>query len=211
MGRTCTRLLAFLFAALVLPAAARAGDSLSAGILPFDVVSVDGATDTAARALAKLIRLEMIKTNKITPQLLTAPTSRGPVSPDQAAELGKQASVNVVLVGTVMDANTTHSSHGANTGGLLNSVGVGGRVDRSTATVTLHVELIDPAKPGVADSFDVEGKASETGVGGDFSSTLGGFDSGDSAWEKTPMGKALQDAAKKVTEGLLKRSGKFGR
>jgi len=199
---------AALVLALALPAAA--ADKLRAGILPFDVVSVDGAADAASRAMAKLVRMEMIKNAKLTPELLTvASGTKTPISAETASALGKQANVGVVLVGTVMEASSTVSSHNANTGGLLSSVGVGGRVDRSTATVSLHVDLVNPASGAIADSFDVEGKASETGVGADFSTALGGFDSGDSAWEKTPMGKALQDAAKKLTEQVAKRASKF--
>jgi len=194
--------------ALALPAAA--ADKLRAGILPFDVVSVDGAADAASRAMAKLVRMEMIKNSKLTPELLTvAPGTKTPISAEMASTLGKQANVAVVIIGTVMEASSEQSTHSADTGSIMSGLGIGGRVDKSTAKVSLHVDLVNPASGEIADSFDVEGKASEMGLGGDFSTTLGGFDTGNTSWEKTPMGKALQDAAKKLTEQVAKRASKF--
>ena len=87
--------------------------------------------------------------------------------------------------------------------------GVSGRVTRSTATVSLHIDLVNPSTAAVVDSFDVEGKGSETGVGTDMATSLGSFDVGDGSWMKTPMGKALQEAAHAVTDEVVKRSSKF--
>jgi curli biogenesis system outer membrane secretion channel CsgG len=190
-----------------------AGDGpLRAGILPFDVVSVDGAQADTSTALAKLVRIEMIKGRKLTPVLLTLPSgAETPVPPDAAATIGKSATVSVVIVGTVIDASVTHSTRSASTGGLLGSIGVGGEIDRANARVSLHIDLVDPATGKIADSFDVEGKSSETGVGMDFSTALGGLNQGGDAWEKTPMGKALSEAARKVNDEVVKRASKFGR
>ncbi len=196
----------------VLGASAAAPAPIRAGILPFDVVSVDGAGPSASTALAKLIRIEMIKGRKLTPVLLTLPPEvTHPVPSEQAATIGKSADVGLVLVGTVVDASTSQTSHSANTGGLLSSVGISGRIDRSSAEVSLHLDLVDPATGKVVDSFDVDGKASDTGVGMDFSTALGGIDAGDVAWEKTPMGKALGNAARKVSDEVAKRANRFVR
>ena len=134
-----------------------------------------------------------------------------PVPPDAAAAIGKSATVGVVLVGTVVDATVSHSTRSANTGGFLGSVGLGGEIDRATAQVSLHIDLVDPATGKFADSFDVEGKSSETGVGMDFSTALGSLNQGGNGWENTPMGKALSEAARKVNDEVAKRASKFGR
>ena len=195
--------------ALSLIASAFAADApLRAGILPFDVVSVNGATDAAGRSLAKLVRVEMIKTHKLAPELLTPPSgASSPLPPAQAASLGAQSNVDIVLVGIVVDASVSQSSKGLSTS--VFGTGVSGRVNRSTATVSLHMDLVSPSAGAVVDSFDVEGKGSETGVGTDMATSLGAFDVGDGSWMKTPMGKALQEAARAVTDEVVKRSGKF--
>jgi curli biogenesis system outer membrane secretion channel CsgG len=186
---------------------------LRTGILPFDVVSIDGATDTTGVALAKLVRIEMIKGQKLTPVLLTLPDGAAtPVPAEQAASIGQTATVGLVLVGTVVDASVTTSSHSANTGGLLGSASISGTLNRSTATVSLHIDLVDPATGKIADSFDVAAKATDTGVGTDFSTSLGEMNLGDDAnSDKTPMAKALREAAKKVSDEVGKRAAKFAR
>ena len=201
---------------VLLASTALAGNApppLRTGILPFDVVSVDGAADTTGAALAKLVRIEMIKGQKLTPVLLALPDGAAtPVPAEQAASIGQAATVGLVVVGTVVDASVTQASHSANTGGLLGSAGITGTLNRSTATVSLHIDLVDPATGKVVDSFDVAGKASDTGVGTDFSTSLGEMTTGgDAPSDNTPMTKALRDAAKKVNDEVVKRAAKFAR
>ena len=208
--------LALVSATLVVVAglvtAAAAPAPLKAGILPFDLVGVDNAGASASAALAKLVRIEMIKGRKLTPVLITLPADvTHPVSNEQAASLGKTAEVGVVIVGTVVDVSSTQSSKSASTGGLLGSIGIGGSLDKSSAKVSLHLDLIDPATGKLVDSFDVEGKASQTGLGMDFSTALGDVDTGGSNWENTPMGKALSDAARKVSDEVAKRAAKLAK
>jgi curli biogenesis system outer membrane secretion channel CsgG len=191
-----------------LPAAAQ---TTHIGILPFDVVSVDNAGTQASTALAKLVRIEMIKARKYTPDLLTLDEkAKMPVEIEAAATLGKTASVALVVIGTVTNVESTHSSNRAYTGGLLDSVGLGGSLQRSTAKVNVHVDLVDPATAKVVDSFEVEGKNTDTGVGVDFSTALGGLDTGGSL-DSSPMGKALQTVAKKLSDEVSKRAPKFTR
>jgi curli biogenesis system outer membrane secretion channel CsgG len=200
---------AALIAGLAMPVVA-AGQSPKIGILPFDTVSIEGGGESASAALAKLVRIEMIKAHKVTPELIELPSgAKTPVEPDQAAALGKTAGVKLVIVGTVTNADMSSSSHGANTGGLLSSVGVGGSINRSTATIGLHIELVDPAKGDIVDTFEVEGTGSQTGVGMDLSTALGGFNSGGSDWSNTSIGKAVQEAAKKLSDEVAKRAAKM--
>jgi curli biogenesis system outer membrane secretion channel CsgG len=197
-----------VFVTLAAPAARAAGPT-RAGILPFDVVNIDRATPETGAALAKLVRIAMIEGHKLTPVLLTLPAgTEQPVTPDAASSIGKSATTAVVLVGTVIDASVSSSSHGLSTG-LIPSLGVGGQVSRTTAHVSLHVDLVDPAKGTIVDSFDVEGKATDTGVGMDLSTALGGMNSNSNSWMNTPMGKALSQAAKKINDEVAKRAKKF--
>jgi hypothetical protein len=203
---------ALLLVALCLFAPLPAGaQTTHVGILPFDVVSVDNAGTQASTALAKLVRIEMIKARKYTPDLLALDEkSKMPVEVEAAATIGKTANVALVIVGTVTSVESTHSSNRAYTGGLLDSVGLGGSLQRSTAKVNVHVDLVDPATAKVVDSFEVEGKNTDTGVGVDFSTALGGLDTGGSL-DSSPMGKALQTVAKKLSDEVAKRAPKLTR
>lgn len=175
------------------------------GLLPFDVVSVSGAGAQAGENLAKLLRVEMIRARKLRPVLLDLPAeARLPLDASVAAETGKSAGAAVVVAGTVIEATETHSSNSANTGGLMGRVGVGGSVSKTTAHVSLNVELIDAATGQSLKNFEVNAKNTDVGVGADFSSVLGGVDVGGSGWDKSPMAKALREAARKINDELVK-------
>jgi hypothetical protein len=201
----------FLAALFLLAPVAAGAQTTHVGILPFDVVSVDNAGAQASTALAKLVRIEMIKARKYTPDLLSlGETPKMPVEIEAAAAIGKTANVALVIVGTVTNVESTNSSNRAYTGGLLDSVGLGGSIQRSTAKVNVHVDLVDPATAKVVDSFEVEGKNTDSGLGLDFSSALGGIDTGGSL-DSSPMGKALQTVAKKLSDEVTKRAPKLTR
>ena len=175
------------------------------GLLPFDVVSVSGAGGDAGANLAKLLRLEMIRGRKLRPLLLELPAGTSlPMDPKNAAKIGTDSGASLVVAGTVIEATQQYSSNRANTGGLLSGIGVGGSVSRQTARVSLDIELIDAATGALVKSFEVEGKNTDVGVGMDLSSALGGLGLGDNAWEKTPMGKALREAARKANDEIVK-------
>jgi curli biogenesis system outer membrane secretion channel CsgG len=86
---------------------------------------------------------------------------------------------------------------------------VGGSLTRTKAEVMMHVELV--GRDGdVHDTFEVEGSNTDVGVGADIWTTLGSFDAGDTGWEKSPMGKALREAAQKLSAEVMKRNAKAG-
>ena len=178
---------------------------LAVGLLPFDVVSVSGAGREAGENLAKLVRVEMIRGHKVRPVLLELPSeAKLPIDAAAAAQIGKTAGAGLVVSGTVIEATESHSSNSANTGGLLSGVGVGGSVSKSTARVSLNVEVVDAETGESVRNFEVEAKNTDLGVGADFSTALGGADIGGSGWDKSPMAKALREAARKINEEVAK-------
>lgn len=185
--------------------ATASAQQVSIGLLPFDVVSVTGAGYQAGENLAKLLRVEMIRGRKLRPVLLELPSgAKLPIDASAAAQIGTGAGAQLVVAGTVIEANETHSSNRANTAGLLNGIGVGGSVAKTTAHVTLNVEVIDAATGESVKNFEVDAKNTDVGVGADFSTVLGGADIGESGWDKSPMAKALREAARKVNDEVAK-------
>ena len=206
------RLLASIVLLLFGLASSAAAQSTRVGIMPFDVVSIDNAGQSASEALAKLVRIEMIKARKTTPELISLGESTSmPIEEARAAELGKTAKVALVIVGTVTEAELTESTKSASTGGFLSSIGIGGNISRATATVSVHVDLVDPDAGKVVESFEVDAKNTDTGLGMDFSTSLGSMDSGGGGLDKSPMGKALQAVAKKLSDEVNKRAPKLVR
>jgi curli biogenesis system outer membrane secretion channel CsgG len=130
------------------------------------------------------------------------------LTPQRAAELGKSAGVDLILLGTVLEASSSRNNNRASTsrlGGIIGS-SVGGSVTRTTAKISLHAELVESATGRSVDTFEVEASNPDTGVGADLWSTLGNFNLGDDGWQKTPMGKALREAAQKLTTEVAKRA-----
>ncbi|MGH9175347.1 MAG: hypothetical protein ACRD1H_13370 [Vicinamibacterales bacterium] len=195
---------------LGLAAGPSAQDRLRIGLLPFDVANVDGGTHAAAAALAKLVRAEMITDKRIQPVLLDVPDgARLPLSTQQLATLAEENDLQLVIAGTILEAATTRGSNRISTGGLGGRIGtsVGGSMTRTRAEVKMHVELA--GKDGeVSDAFQVEGSNTDVGVGTDIWSAIGSFDIGDNGWDKSPMGKALREAAQKLSSETMRRKGR---
>ena len=193
--------------ALLVTTSASAQDRARVGLLPFDIANVDGGTASAAAALAKLVRAEMITDKRVQPVLLELPEgAKLPLSEKQLAMLAAENDLDMIVAGTVLEAQTTHGSNRVSTGGFGGRIGsaVGGSMSRTRAEVTMHVELVDEDGE-VTETFQVEGSNTDVGVGADIWTSLGGFDMGDSGWDKSPMGKALREAAHKLAAETIKR------
>ncbi|MGE0040687.1 MAG: hypothetical protein AB7H88_19585 [Vicinamibacterales bacterium] len=185
------------------PAAAQG--RVRVGILPFDVANVDGGSQSAAAALAKLVRVQLITDRRTQPVLVElAAGEELPLPEGRLAELAAASGVQVIVAGTVLEATTTHGSNRVYTP-RVGGVSLGGSLSRTRAEVSMHVEL-SGADGRVTDTFEVEGDNTDVGVGTDIWTALGSFDVGDSGWDKSPMGKALREAAEKLASEVKTRT-----
>jgi hypothetical protein len=197
----------FVVLALLMASSAAAQERTRIGLLPFDVANVSGGTHTAAQALAKLVRVEMITDKRVQPILLEVPSgARLPLSAAQLAALATEHDLQMIIAGTILEAETTRGSNRVSTRGLGGRLGssVGTSVSRTRAEVSMHVELVTRAGE-VDHAFQVEGSNTDVGVGADIWTSLGGFDVGDTSWDKSPMGKALREAAQKLAAEAIRR------
>jgi hypothetical protein len=194
-------------ALLMIGSAPAADRKLVVAIPPVDTASIDGADASTSVALAKLLRIEMVKDVRLQPVLLPAADSvDGAEGAAADAAAAARVHADVVLKGTILAADSDQSSKDVTSPGLFGgNLTVGGRLGRTTATVSLHLELVDPKSGDTIDSFDVESKISKTGVGTDLQTTLGSVDSDPSA-DKSPMADALRGAAAKVAAEMAKRA-----
>ena len=177
------------------------------GLIPFDVASVDGGTQQAATSMAKLVRAQMVTSRTLQPILIELAGETLPLSEERLAALVTEHKVDLIVAGTVLDATTTQSSNRISTGSLGGVAGignVGGSMRKTSAKVQLHVEVVNP-EGRATHAFQVEGDNTDVGIGADLWTTLGGFDMGDPGWDKSPMGKALREAAEKLVSEVQKR------
>jgi curli biogenesis system outer membrane secretion channel CsgG len=153
----------------------------------------------------------MIKSRQLQPVVLEPPPGKAtPLAPSAIVAAASSVEVDLVVSGTVLEATTERSSnrvstYGLPTGGYGN---VGGSLTKVKAKVVIQVELIDATTGQTVDTFEVEGADTDVGVGADIYTTLGSFGAGDSGWDKSPMGKALREAAQKGAGEVARRATK---
>jgi len=196
----------FAFLAVLIATSTPAQDRVRVGLLPFDIANVSGGSYTSAQALAKLVRVEMITDKRVEPVLLELPPgARLPLTAAQLSALAAENDLEMIIAGTILDAETTRGSNRVSTRGLGGRIGssVGTSVTRTRAAVSMHVELVKDGQ--VTHAFQVEGTNTDVGVGADIWTSLGGFDVGDAGWDKSPMGKALREAAQKLAAEAIRR------
>jgi hypothetical protein len=188
-----------------------AQERVRVGLLPFDVASVDGGSQQAATSMAKLVRAQMITSKVLQPVLVELPAgAKLPLPEDILAKVAADQRLSLIVAGTILEATTSRGSNRVSTGSLGAGIGVGnvgGSMSKTKAEIQLNVELIN-AEGFTTDSFQIEGSNTDVGVGADIWTTLGGFDLGEPNWDKSPMGKALREAAQKLTNEVTKRKSK---
>jgi hypothetical protein len=195
----------------LLAAPAAAQERTRIGILPFDIAIAGGGTATAATSMAKLVRAHMVSSKTLEPILLDLPPGLGlPLQNAEVAAIAADRQVAWVLAGTIIDATTTRGTNKISTGpvgGIPGLGNVGGTVAKVRASVQLHLEL-SGADGRLIRAFEVAGTNTDIGIGADIWTTLGGFDLGATDWDQSAMGKALREAAQKVTAEVTKGKGK---
>jgi hypothetical protein len=122
------------------------------------------------------------------------------VDPEKAVELGRERRVDVVIVGTIIEASSEESERNINGPSIFGqSAGIAGRSMK--AVVTIQGDLFNVINGKQIGSFRVTGKASDTKVGANVSTTLGELSNSASS-EKSPIGKALQKAAADLVKNI---------
>ncbi|MCU1384406.1 MAG: hypothetical protein JWL71_3103 [Acidobacteria bacterium] len=198
--QTHTRSLAIasLLAAALLgsadPASAQNGGtpaSLKIGIVPFTDATASGNRAVGAD-VAKTLQAELVHSSTLVPRVLEDAGSS--IGADKAVELGRAQHLDLVFVGTVLEAKTEQS----NKRGWLPSIkGQSASLDvhRMKGTVVLQGELYDVATGERLFSTRVTGADSSNGLGGTAYTTLGSF--GNDSYQsflESPLGKALRNA-----------------
>ena len=172
------------------------------GVLPFADDTGSGG-EGAAAAMSRAVQAEIAHSTDLEGRVLRLDpgSDASTLDAEQAVATGRAQHVDVVLVGTVLDASADQSEHTVN-GPSLGGFHLGGSSQSVKAVVTLQGDLYDTVSGKQIDSIRVTGHASETHVGADVSTTLGDLSTGGSAFDGSPLGKALHvavgDLVKKI-------------
>jgi hypothetical protein len=187
---------------------ADAGETIKLGILPFADATASG-NRTAGADVGRTLMAEVVHSTRLVPRMLAADgaTKADDLDGDKAVAIGREQHVDLVFVGTVLEASAQES----NKSGWIPSIkGQSGNVSirRVKATVTLQGELYNVASGKRLFSERVTGSNSNNAFGGTAYTTFGAW--GNDSYRTfldSPLGKALQaalvDMTKKVAAARL--------
>jgi hypothetical protein len=164
------------------------------GVLPFVDNTGSGGEDLGV-ALGRAVQAEIAHSTELVGRVLKLDEGTNPedIDGEKAVEIARARKVDVVLVGTVLDANSEESDKSVS-GPSIFGQHVSGSTRSVKAVVMLQGDLYNVATGKVIESIRVTGRASETKVGANVSTTLGDLSSGGASFQSSPIGKALHNA-----------------
>lgn len=175
------------------------------GVLSFEDAS--GVGENFGEQVAKLIRSEFLKDQRITPKFIQYKPKNEEeattVDVETAIQLGKKNGVEYVLIGTIIEAEATSSSSGL--GGIrVAGQSLGSSLRTVKATITIQGDLISVPQAKQIGSFRTTGNNTDRSVGADVSTDWGSLNTDSNFDERAPTGKALREAVEKLVKEVSK-------
>jgi hypothetical protein len=171
------------------------------GVLPFVDNTGSGGQEIGV-ALGRAVQAELAHSTELVGRVLKLDEGTNPedIDGEKAVEIARARKVDTVLVGTVLEADSEESEKSVSGPSILGQH-VSGSTRSMKAVVTLQGDLYSAATGKVIESIRVTGRASETKVGANVSTSLGDLSSGGASFQSSPIGKALN----KAVADLVKR------
>ncbi|MBZ5515636.1 MAG: CsgG/HfaB family protein [Acidobacteriia bacterium] len=172
------------------------------GVLPFVDNTGSGGQDTGA-AIGRAVQAELAHSTELVGRVLKLDegVNAEDVDGEKAVEMGRARKVDVVLVGTVLEATSEEAEHNAQGPSIFGQT-LGGRAHSVKAVVTLQGDLFNSANGKKIDSVRVTGRASETKVAADASTSLGSISTAGNSFQNSPIGKALHNAVGELVKKI---------
>ena len=191
-----------LSAALQTPSAVKS-DRMTIGVLPFVDATASGNTRVGAD-VGQTMLTELTRSTTLIPRLLATGGSMAAdnLNGEKAVAIGREKNVDLVFLGTVLDATTEEST---NSGWIPSIKGQSAnvRLRRVKATVTLHGELYEVATGARLFSHKITGKKSNNAVRGTAHTKFGTWGNDDyGAFLESPLGQALETAVAEMTKKI---------
>lgn len=188
---------------LALPRPARAqGAQFKVGVLPFADNTGSNAGDVAA-AVSRAVQAEMVHSTQLMGRVLDLDAGVNPNSVDQdkAIAMGRAQNVDVVVLGTILEATSSSSTSSTRTPSI-GGFSIGGNKQSTKATVTLQADLFSTSTGQKIDSIRMTQSATTNKVGADANTGLGSLSTGGANFDNSAIGKAfhavVSDVVKKI-------------
>lgn len=181
---------------------AQGNSSYKIGVLPFVDNTGSGGQDVAT-ALARAVQAEIAHSTQLEGRAISLDNGVTPASVDanKAVQIGQSQNVDVVVLGTVIEASSQQASKGIN-GPSIGGFHVGSSAQEVKAAVTLQGDLYDVTTGQKIESIRVTGSASQKSVGGDVNTTIGDLSSGKGSFDNSTMGKAFHSAVSDLVKKI---------
>jgi len=195
---------------LLLPLSTHAqGAQFKVGVLPFADNTGSGSGDVAS-SISRAVQAEMVHSTQLMGSVLTIASSVNPNSLDaaKAIEIGRAQGVDVVVMGTVLEATSSQSSRSGNLPSF-GGISIGGHGSSTKATVTLQADLYNTTTGQKIDSIRETGNATQNKVGTDVSTGLGNMSSDQAGFDNSAMGKAFHSAVTTLVNKINSEQGQM--
>jgi hypothetical protein len=195
------RLLVLVFLSIASLASAQSTSPLKLGIFPFADATASG-NRTAGTDVGRTMMSEVTHSTTLMPRMLgpEAGASADDLDPEKAVAIGRDHHVDLVFMGTVLEAKSEQSTKGGwvpSIGGQSASV----NLHHVKATVTLQGDLYDVASGKLIFSDRITGTDSNSKVGTTAYTQFGSWGNDTyGAFLESPLGKALQKALADMTK-----------
>ena len=154
-----------LSALLLLPLGAGAQSGpLRIGVLPFADNTGSGSGNVAG-SVSLAVQAEIAHSTQLMGVVLTLDAGLNPnnLDPTKAIAMGRAQGVDVVMIGTILEA-TSQSSSGSTNLPSFGGISLGGSKQTTKATVTLQADLYSTSNGQKIDSIRQTGNASQNHV-----------------------------------------------
>jgi hypothetical protein len=167
---------------------------IKVGVLPFGDATASGGAELGLD-LSRTVQAEIVHSTNLQGRVLPLEDGVRPedLDPEKAVEIGQKGKVDVVLVGTVLEATAEESSKGGWSPTIFGQ-SVSGQLRSVKARVTLQGDLFNIATGKKIDSLRITGTHSDKKFGGAVYTSLGLLGTDANSFLNSPMGKALQKA-----------------
>ncbi len=211
---TSLTLITALFAVLtlLLPLELSAqGSQFKVGILPFADNTGSNSGDVAD-SVSHAVQTQMVQSTKLMGVVLALDAGLSPngLDPGKAISIGQAQGVDVVLIGTIVEADSQQSSSSANLPSF-GGISLGGSKTTVKATVTLQADLYSTSTGQKIDSIQQTGNASQSKIGSDVSTGLGGISTGGADFDNSAIGKAFHSAVTALVKQINSEQGQMTR
>ena len=181
------------------------------GVLPFADNTGSGGNELSG-ALSRSVQAEMTHSTDLEGRVLKPEDNTTPdqIDGEKAVAIGKAKKVDVVLVGTVLEATSEQSQHSVQ-GPSIFGQSLGGSSHSVHAVVTLQGDLYSVTTGKKLASIRSKGEDSQNKVGANVSSSLGDLSSNSNAFDNAPIGKALHKAVSDLVQKVNAQKSQMAR